>query len=119
MGSGLALLNPLIAGKLTEVLLAGESVAGLPSLELLLVGWLALIAIKSALSFSTQYMIGSTGETMLADLRSRIYEHIQILPMSYFHEQRPGDLLSLLSKDADIISWFVTNTLVQLLPLLV
>lgn len=117
-GSGLALLNPWIAGKLTEVLLADGSPPELPSLNIILVGWLALIAIKSLLSFATQYLAGATGETMLAGLRSRVYEHIQILPMRYFHEQRPGDLLALLSKDADIISWFVTNTLVQVLPLL-
>jgi len=51
--------------------------------------WLLLLVIKAGLGFATQYFIGSTGDT-----------------------------LTLLSTDAEIISSFVTDTLVQLLPAL-
>lgn len=55
---------------------------------------------------------------MAARLRSRVYEHLQILPLAYFQERKQGDMLTLLSNDSEIISDFVTSTLVQLLPLL-
>lgn len=54
---------------------------------------------------------------MLTSLRSRLYEHMQFLPMRYFHERSPGETLALLSHEADSVSDFVTGTLVQLLPL--
>jgi ABC-type multidrug transport system fused ATPase/permease subunit len=75
------------------------------------------MVIKALLSLASSYLIGSTGALMSAELRSRVYEHMQILPMAYYHERKQGGILSLLSDDAEIISRFVTDTLVQLLPL--
>jgi ATP-binding cassette subfamily B protein len=114
--SAAALASPWMAGLLTKSILGGNE-SGLPAFQLILLAWLALLAVKSLLSFSTSYLIGGTGENMAARLRSRVYEHLQILPMAFYHEKRPGDLLTLLSNDARSISSFVTNTLVQLLPL--
>jgi len=116
IGSLVSLVNPWIAGQLTKIMMGGESY--FPSLQLMLLAWLALIAVKSILTFATEYMIGSTGETITARLRTRLYDHLQVLPMAYYHTQRPGDILTLLSNDAEVISRFVTSTLVQLLPLL-
>jgi len=115
-GTAVTLLNPLIAGKLTQVLLAGPDSGGL-SIRFILLAWLALMVIKALLSLSSSYLVGSTGALMSAELRSRVYEHMQILPMAYYHERKQGDVLSLLSSDAEAISRFVTDTLVQLLPL--
>ena len=115
-GTAVTLLNPLIAGKLTQVLLAGPDSGGL-SIRFILLAWLALMVIKALLSLSSSYLVGSTGALMSAELRSRVYEHMQILPMAFYHERKQGDVLSLLSSDAEIISRFVTDTLVQLLPL--
>jgi ABC-type multidrug transport system fused ATPase/permease subunit len=42
---------------------------------------------------------------------------LQVLPLSWFQERKQGDVLSLLSNDAETISRFVTNTVVRLLPL--
>ena len=112
-----SLLNPWIAGQFTGSLI-GDIDPQFSGIQFILVAWLALIAFKSILAFATQYLIGSTGQTITANLRSRLYDHLQALPLSYYQQQRPGDILALLSNDAGIISGFVTNTLVQLLPLL-
>lgn len=118
LGSGLALLNPWIAGQFTGLLIGnGESVFS--NINLILIAWLGLLGFKSLLSFATRYLIGATGETITAGLRTRLYDHLQALPLSYHQQQRSGDLLALLSNDAAVISAFVTNTLVQLLPLFI
>ena len=112
-----ALALPWIAGKLTATVL-DEGGVNFGTIQLILLGWLGLIALKSMLNFSSSYLVGTTGEKMAARLRQRVYEHMQVLPISYFHQRRPGESLSLLSNDAEIISNFVTTTLVTLLPLL-
>ncbi|MBE9549387.1 MAG: hypothetical protein IMF09_08300, partial [Proteobacteria bacterium] len=118
LGSGLALLNPWIAGQFTGLLIGnGESVFS--NINYILIAWLGLLGFKSLLSFATRYLIGATGETITASLRTRLYDHLQALPLSYHQQQRSGDLLALLSDDAAVISAFVTNTLVQLLPLFI
>ena len=112
--SALALLNPWIAGLMTQSLLSPGD--GLHDLRLILLGWLGLLALRSLLNMYSQYLMGTTGEKMAAGLRSRVYEHLQSLPLTYHHERRPGELLSLLGNDAQIISGFVTETVAQLLP---
>jgi ABC-type multidrug transport system fused ATPase/permease subunit len=113
-GSAVSLANPWLAGLLTA------SVLGQGELDpaLLLGLWLALLAIGSLISFFTSYRIGSTGQQLTCELRNRLYQHMQLLPVGYYQQRRRGDTLTLLSTDAAIISSFVTDTLVQLLPAL-
>ncbi|MGE5155682.1 MAG: ABC transporter ATP-binding protein [Bdellovibrio bacteriovorus] len=114
--SAIALANPWIAGRFTELVLGTGGGLGIPGLLLL---WALLLAIQGGLSFGNRYLLGSTGETMLAGLRTRLYDHLQSLPLGYFHERRRGEVLARLGNDAAHISSFVTGTLVSLLPLLV
>jgi len=114
-GAAANLANPLFAGKLTEVLLAEPGSATL-SVGVILLAWLALLVIRAALGVASAYLVGSTGALMGAELRSRVYEHMQILPLGWYQERKQGDVLSLLSSDAESISRFVTNSVVQLLP---
>jgi len=116
LGSLASLLNPWIAGEFTGSLI-GDIDTRFSGIHSILLAWLGLIALKSILTFATRYLIGGTGQSITAQLRSRLYDHLQALPLSYFHQQRAGDTLALLSNDAEIISGFVSNTLVQLLPL--
>ena len=113
-----ALAQPWIAGKLASAALDGGGGNDFVKIQQILVIWLCLVAAKSILGFCNSYLVGTTGEKMAARLRKRVYEHIQVLPISYFQNRQAGETLSLLSNDAMIISNFVTTTLVSLLPLL-
>jgi len=112
------LANPLIAGVVTARLLGEPGSAALP-LATILLGWLGMLVVRAGLSVASGYLVGSTGADMSAGLRRRVYEHLQILPLGWFHERKQGDALSLLTADAEAISRFVTQTVVQLLPQLV
>jgi ATP-binding cassette, subfamily B, bacterial len=116
-GSLLTLANPWMAGLLTATVMGDNEQA--MGVRLLLGLWFCIIVVRSLLSFATQYFIGSTGERITAELRTRLYQHLQALPVGYYQQRRTGDTLTLLSTDAAIISSFVTDTLVQLLPALV
>ena len=109
------LANPLIAGVVTASLLDEPGRAGLP-LATILLGWLGLLLVRAVLSVASGSLVGSTGADMSAGLRRRVYEHLQVLPLGWFHERKQGEALSLLTADAEAISRFVTQTVVQLLP---
>ena len=109
------LAQPLLAGKLTEALL-DESGRMEFTAGYILIAWLILLILRAALNMSSSYLVGTTGALMSAELRSRVYEHMQILPLDWFQQRKQGDVLSLLSTDAESISRFVTSTVVQLLP---
>lgn len=114
LGGVISLANPWIAGQLTANIFDPESSRF--SLRFILLTWTALLLLRALLGFANQYLIGITGEEMAAALRNRVYEHLQVLPMDYYQQRKPGDMLSLLANDSEIISHFVTGTLVQLLP---
>ena len=109
------LANPLFAGKLTEILLAETDSAHL-TVGTVLLAWLVLLIVRAVFNVLSQYYVGSTGARLSAEMRSRVYEHMQILPMDWYQERQQGEMLSLLSSDAEAISRFVTSTIVQLLP---
>jgi ATP-binding cassette subfamily B protein len=112
-----SLAGPWLAGELTAKVL-GERGSILDSVNLILLLWLALMLAKSILNFSSQYLVGKTGQDMAARLRTSIYRHMQLLQLGYLQERSQGEMLTILSNDSEHISNFVTTTLVQLLPLL-
>ncbi|MEM9090613.1 MAG: ABC transporter ATP-binding protein, partial [Cyanobacteria bacterium P01_F01_bin.53] len=114
MGTVLSLAGPWLAGLLADSVI-GDSKMGMSTFTLLCI-WVAVMCMRSLLTFISTYNIGSTGERLTAELRERLYQHLQALPLSYYQQRRPGETISLLSTDAAIISSFVTDTLVQLLP---
>ncbi|WP_404365101.1 ABC transporter ATP-binding protein [Corallococcus coralloides] len=59
--------------------------------------------------------VGHTGQRVLADLRQRLFERLQRLPLSWFDRRPLGDLMSRLLSDVDTLNQLFTQGLTQLL----
>jgi ATP-binding cassette subfamily B protein len=77
-----------------------------------------VFAVQALLSIGNGYLLSRTGEHIISALRVRVYDHLQSLPLEYHHDRRKGDVLSLLTRDVDVLSGYVTGTLVSFTPLL-
>ena len=108
------LLYPWLAGKFAESLLAPA--ASQFTYDRILLVWIAVLAIQGGLTFGNRYLISFTAEKILAGLRICLYDHIQALPLGYFNDSRRGEVLALMSNDANVLSQFVTGPLIGLLP---
>jgi ABC-type multidrug transport system fused ATPase/permease subunit len=64
-------------------------------------------------------LLGSTSSRVVADLGSRVYDHLQSLPLSWHQQRKRGEILALLVNDVWRINSFLTGVLTPLLPLLV
>jgi ABC-type multidrug transport system fused ATPase/permease subunit len=67
-------------------------------------------------SAAQTYFTGWTGERILADLRNRLFNHLQGLSLGYFERNRAGVVISRLTNDVDALDQLVTDgvtTLVQ------
>lgn len=116
--NALALIFPWLAGKFTQSLL-GHSSAQLPfSYKQILLLWFVLLFAQAILSFFNRCFSGTTTEKMLIQLRTRLYDHLQSLPISFFHGSKHGETLALLTSDTAILSSFITGSVVALIPLL-
>ena len=80
------LANPLIAGTVTGSLLDEPGSTTLP-LGIILLGWRGLLVLRALLGVASSDVVGSTGAGIAADLRGRVYEHMQVLPLAWFLER--------------------------------
>jgi ABC-type multidrug transport system fused ATPase/permease subunit len=73
--------------------------------------------VASLLTSAAQtYFTGWTGERILADLRNRLFRHLQRLSLGYYERNRAGVIISRLTNDVDALDQLVTDgvtTLVQ------
>lgn len=117
--TGAALAVPWLAGQFAGGLLGGEA-GGAVALDtpVLLGALLGLLALQSVLRFVSALWLGHTSDAVLADLQTRLFDHLQALPLAFHSARRRGDTLSLLTNDVWHLANFLSNTLVGLLPLL-
>lgn len=102
--------------------LGGQFAAGVVSdgamdTNAILLGLLALFAVQALLKFSHGVILARTAERVLADLRVRLYDHLQALPLDFFQQRRQGDILALLTYEVSHLSGFITGTLLSVVPL--
>lgn len=58
---------------------------------------------RAVFTYFNNYLVASVTNRIGADVRAQIYEHIQTLPLSYFHRSRVGDILSRMNNDVGLI----------------
>src|SRR5581483_760336 len=67
-----------------------------------------------AMVYVETYMTGWVGERILADLRMRLFEHLQRLSLGFFERNRAGVIISRLTNDVEAIDQLVTDGVTSL-----
>lgn len=114
--TGMALAVPWLGGRLAEGMLAGVAAATITGPVLL--GLLLLFALQAVLKFANGFLLSRSAEQILADLRIRLYEHLQALPLAFYHQRRQGEILALLTHDVERLSGFISGILPGVIPML-
>src|SRR5205823_8829602 len=60
-------------------------------------------------SAAQTYFTGWTGERILADLRTRLFRHLQRLSLGYYERNRAGVIISRLTNDVEALDQLVTD----------
>jgi ABC-type multidrug transport system fused ATPase/permease subunit len=113
--SAAALSVPWLGGLFAGGLLTDQSV----DMTMILLALIVLFAVQAAIKFVNAWVLSATGEKILADLQTRVYDHLQSLPLSFHQERRKGDVLAFVTNDVAQLTQFLTGTLLGLLPLVV
>lgn len=72
-------------------------------LKLLPLAILVLYAIKGIFFYLQTYLMNYVGQRIVTNLREKLYAHIIDLPLSYFHKQHTGILMSRIINDVNLI----------------
>lgn len=79
---------------------------------LLLIG---VFLVKGLFTFSYDYLLRHIGQSVIKDMRNKLYEHIMFLPLSFFQKKPTGELISRILSDVGLIQGAVSNVLVGIL----
>ncbi len=76
--------------------------------------FLAAGLLNWAMSYVQTYLTGWVGERILADLRNRLFDHLQRLSLGFYERNRAGVIISRLTNDVEAIDQLVTDGVTSL-----
>jgi ATP-binding cassette, subfamily B, multidrug efflux pump len=79
------------------------------------IGFILLMGIKGAATYSHQYFGDLFGISSVFQLRESLYEKLQFLPFSYYDNAKTGDLMSRLTADVEGFRFFLSFGFSQLI----
>lgn len=71
---------------------------------------LVLVTIKGLCMWGNIYLTSRIGQKMISELRQHLYNHIQIMPLSFFDQNATGDLMSRVLHDVQFLQSSAMNS---------
>ncbi|MFI6484996.1 ABC transporter ATP-binding protein [Nonomuraea sp. NPDC050663] len=94
--AALAVVSPVLAGRVVNTITAGGPASTVVALALLIAG---LAVAEAGLGLLTRWMSASIGEGLILGLRTTVFDHVQRMPIAFFTRTRTGALVSRLNND--------------------
>ncbi len=110
VNSGLLLLGPLLVGHTVDTYIRTKQFHGV-----LIFGGILLVMYMVAMvtGYTQTRLMGGVGQRMLYTLRNAIFNKLQELPVSFFNQNKAGDLISRVNNDTDKLNQFFSQSLMQ------
>jgi ATP-binding cassette, subfamily B, bacterial len=110
VGSSLiGVVTPLLAGDIVNRVARLEgTTGGIVKIALLIAG---LAVVDAGISLATRWFSSRIGEGVIYDLRTRVFEHVQRMPVAFFTRTQTGALVSRLNNDVIGAQRAFTSTL--------
>ena len=102
--------TPLIVGQAIDKFIVDKNWPELSGFGWLLAGIYIVVAVSN---YFQTVLMGRVGQNILYRLRSQVFEKIQSLPLSFFNQNKLGDLISRINSDTDKLNQFFSQSLNQ------
>ncbi|MAY84676.1 MAG: antibiotic ABC transporter ATP-binding protein [Flavobacteriales bacterium] len=70
-----------------------------------------LFFLKNVFRYLAKYFLASIRSGVVRDIRSNVFKKILILPLSFYSEEKKGDIISRITGDVQEIEWSIMNSL--------
>src|SRR6185437_2410174 len=111
LGTAASLAPPLLARAAID---DGIERQDFTKLVLVVVAFLLAALLVWAMTYAQTYLVGWVGQRVLADLRIRIFKHLQTLPIGFYESRPAGVLISRITNDVEALDSLVTDSVVTL-----
>ena len=124
VSAGLGVLAPVLAGRAVEAIVDGDGASTVIVLALIIAG---VAVVDAGVGLLERWQSSRLGEGLILDLRRRVFEHVQQMPIAFFTRTRTGALVSRLNNDVlgaqraftSALSGVVVNIITLVLTLIV
>ncbi|HTC71682.1 MAG TPA: ABC transporter ATP-binding protein [Solirubrobacteraceae bacterium] len=111
LGTAAALAPPLLAKLAID---KGIEKHDIQTLELVVLAFLVSAVLVWVATYAQTYLVGWVGQRALADLRIRIFTHLQSQPIGFYESRPAGVLISRMTNDVEALESLVTDSVVTL-----
>jgi ABC-type multidrug transport system fused ATPase/permease subunit len=111
IGTGASLAPPLLARAAID---KGIERHDHSALVVVVVLFLISAVLVWVMTYIQTYLVGWVGQRALADLRLRIFTHLQTLPIGFYESRPAGVLISRMTNDVEALDSLVTDSVVTL-----
>jgi len=111
VGTAAALAPPLLAKVAIDQGIAKHDTE---TLVLVVIAFLISAVLVWVMTYAQTYLVGWVGQRVLADLRIRIFTHLQELPIGFYETRPAGVLISRMTNDVEALDSLVTDSVVTL-----
>jgi ABC-type multidrug transport system fused ATPase/permease subunit len=111
LGTAAALAPPLLAKLAID---KGIEKHDVQTLELVVLAFLVSAVMVWVATYAQTYLVGWVGQRALADLRIRIFTHLQSQPIGFYESRPAGVLISRMTNDVEALESLVTDSVVTL-----
>ena len=99
---------------------SSRSTRGSEELDLDRLTWIIALFLASAvvalvLSAANTYLTGWVGERVLADLRNKLFAHLERLSLGFYERNRAGVIISRITNDVEALDQLVTDGVTSLI----
>ncbi len=111
LGTAASLAPPLLARAAID---SGIKKHDTTALTLIVIAFLISALLVWSMTYAQTYLVGWVGQRALADLRIRIFTHLQSLPVGFYESRPAGILISRMTNDVEALDSLVTDSVVTL-----
>ncbi|MGV8124461.1 MAG: ABC transporter ATP-binding protein [Candidatus Xenobiia bacterium LiM19] len=101
--NAMTLLQPQLIRYIMDNVILSKAQSSLKSLNIVILGFLALIVVKGIFSYLQGYLLPHGVNQAVRDMRDDIFKHLQFLPLRTIERYRTGDLMVRITNDTDNI----------------
>ncbi|MEO3891601.1 ABC transporter ATP-binding protein [Nonomuraea sp. B5E05] len=106
--AGLAVGSPLLAGRVIDAIFNAEPLSVVVVVALMIAG---LAVAEAGIGLLNRWLSAGLGESLILDLRTAVFDHVQRMPIAFFTRTRTGALVSRLNNDVIGAQRAFTDTL--------
>ena len=108
-------LPPFLLTKAERLIKLLNSLSPIVILKWLLLIIVLVILLKGITGFCQVYFMRHFGQRTITDLRNRIYGHLQILSLDFFHKGRLGELMARITYDVGLLEVAISEAIPNLI----